>query len=182
MDKMLIINLVLMVLFVIALTVLWLKGKKEVVKSIILQGVIKAEELFARGENQAKEDFVLNIIAGYANQIWILKWITKDTLKKWIKYAVDYMKVHLGSTAQRELGLKNLALDYTKTKVQELADKVVKADFNGDKNLIDNWKAIDLKNEVLGSIDKDFEGVYAKLKTGFTKKTTSAEIGIVKKF
>ena len=52
---------------------------------------------------------------------------------------------------------------------------------SGNVNLADNDTVLHLRENLLENIDKNFEGVYAKLKTGFTKKTTSAEVGIVKK-
>ena len=70
---MFIINLVGLVVAVGLLIFAWIKGKKEIVKSILLQAVIKAEEYFAKGENEAKENFVLDILAGYTKQIWLLK-------------------------------------------------------------------------------------------------------------
>ena len=180
---MLIVNIVLIVLFVGVLAVLWYKGKKELVKKILLGLVIQAENKYLAGDNQAKVDAVLKVVKTVLDKFWIFRYlVTEKDLKSWIKWAVEYMQAHLGTTSEREEAMKKLTLEFATDKVNELADNVVRADVGGNVNLADNDTVLHLKENLLENIDKNFEGVYAKLKTGFKNKTTSAEVGIVKKF
>ena len=126
MDKMLIVNIVLIVLFVGVLAVLWYKGKKELVKKILLGLVIQAENKYLAGDNQAKVDAVLKVVKTVLNRFWIFRYlVTEKDLKSWIKWAVDYMQAHLGTTSEREEAMKKLALEFATDKVTELADNVV---------------------------------------------------------
>ena len=128
MDKMLIVNIVLTVLFVGVLAVLWYKGKKELVKKILLGLVIQAENKYLAGDNQAKVDAVLKVVKTVLNRFWIFRYlVTEKDLKSWIKWAVDYMQAHLGTTSEREEAMKKLALEFATDKVTELADNVVRA-------------------------------------------------------
>lgn len=183
MDKMLIFNMIIVVLFVIILAVLWYKGKKALVKQILGEIVKEAEERFLKGDNQAKTDYVIKLILSFVNKFWILKYfITEKKLKKWINEAVSYMQAHLGTTTEREEIIKNIATDYAKKKVLELSNNIVQADFEGNGNLASNSTVIDLRNNTLEKIDEDFEGIYGNIKTAFKKNTTTAELGFGKKF
>lgn len=183
MNTILIINISLAVIFIIALVVMWFKGKREFVKNII-KGLVKvAEEYFSKGKNKEKLYFVLDNILKITNKIWILKiYLTRERLIKWIEESVEYMQLIEGTTSEKENVVKKIAVELAKSKIQEYTDKIVKSDYYGDKYLIDNWKAIDLKKEVLQTLDDDFEGIKVKIDTGFTKKTTKAGVEIVKRF
>ena len=184
MDKMLIVNVILIVLFVGVLAVLWYKGKKELVKKVLLGLVIQAEDRYMNGENEAKTDAVLKVIVAFVNRFWIFRlFVTEKALKNWIKWAVDYMQAHLGTTTEREEAMKKLALEFATNKVTELADNVTRADVGGNVNLADNDTVLHLKDNLLDKIEKDYNGfVTAKLDTGFTKKSTKTTIEAGYKF
>ena len=183
MDKILIINIVIMVLLSVVLGLLWYKGKKDLVKKILRELVAQTEEKYLHGENEAKYNAVLDVIVRFINQFWIFRlFVTRDKLKKWIDETVVYMQALTGTTAERKATVKKIAIELAEKKVQELAEKAVSASYEGNVNLTDNKTIIDLNNEIVKKISADFEGVYANLKTGFTKKSTTAEIGIVKRF
>ena len=182
MDKILIVNVIMAVLFVIILVVLWYKGKKALVKDILREIVKEAEERFLKGDNQAKTEYVIKLILSFVNKFWILKYfITEKKLKKWINEAVVYMQAHLGTTTERDETIKNIATDYAKKKVLELSNNLVQADYYGDKNLVSNSTVFDIRNNTLEKIDEDFEGIYGNIKTAFKKNTTVAELGFRKK-
>ena len=184
MDKMLIVNVILIILFVGVLALLWYKGKKELVKKVLLGLVIQAEDRYMNGENEAKTDAVLKVIVAFINRFWIFRlFVTEKALKSWIKWAVDYMQAHLGTTTEREEAMKKLALEFATNKVTELADNVTRADVGGNVNLADNDTVLHLKANLLDKIEKDYNGfVTAKLDTGFTKKSTKATLEAGYKF
>lgn len=183
MDKILIINIVLVLVAIAGLVILWIKGKKTLVKTIISKLVDYAEQYFTKEENQAKFDYVLKAILLFTNRYWILKlFITEKNLRKWINEAVELMQKYLGTTSERENAVKSMAVRFAAEKVQELSDNIVKSDYDGNVNLIDNSKVIDIRNDILGKIDNEAGTIYAKLKTGFTKATTTAELGFIKWF
>ena len=180
---MLIVNIIMIVLFVIILAVLWYKGKKGLVKSILGQLVKEAEERFLRGDNQAKTNYVIKLTLSFINRFWILKFfVTEKKLREWIDEAVAYMQAHFGTTTERESIIKSIATDYAKKKVLELSNKIEQADYEGNNYLASNSTVIDLRNNTLEKIDEDFEGIYGNIKTGFKKNTTVAELGFRKKF
>lgn len=184
MDKMLIVNVILIVLFVGVLALLWYKGKKELVKKVLLGLVIQAEDKYLAGDNEAKVDAVLKVVKAVLDRFWIFRYlVTEKQLKSWIKWAVDYMQAHLGTTTEREEAMKKLALEFATNKVTELADNVTRADVGGNVNLADNDTVLHLKANLLEKIEKDYNGfVNAKLETGFTKKSTKATLEAGYKF
>ena len=184
MDKMLIVNIIIIAVFLGGLVVLWYRGKKDIVKKILLGLVIQAENKYLTGDNEAKTDAVLKVVKAVLDRFWIFRYlITEKQLKEWIKWAVDYMQSHLGTTSEREEAIKKLAVEFATNKVTELTNNVVRADVNGNINLADNNTVLHLKTNLLDKIEKDYNGfVNAKLETGFSKNNTKATLEAGYKF
>ena len=80
--------LVLIVLFIITMAVLWFKGKKKLVKEIILELVVIAEQTYGSGTGPIKFASVLSQI--YEKFPWLVHLEKLVTL--WINQAVEYIK------------------------------------------------------------------------------------------
>lgn len=74
-------------LFVLTLAVLWFKGKKKLVKKIILELVALAEEKYGSGTGEIKlASVLLEIFQEYPWLEYLETWVIK-----WINEAVEFM-------------------------------------------------------------------------------------------
>lgn len=80
--------LVIALLFVITMAVLWFKGKKKLVKKIILELVVIAEKTYGSGTGPIKFASVLSQI--YKEYPWLVHLEKLVTI--WINEAVEYIK------------------------------------------------------------------------------------------
>lgn len=91
------IQLILFVIGIVILVVLWAFGKKNVVKSVLLQMVIDAEAKYGSGTGGIKHDTVVGLIKQKFPTLFMI--ISDKTLDKWIDDMVQYIKTELGEDA-----------------------------------------------------------------------------------
>lgn len=85
------INIFVIIIFTGILGLLWYKGKKELVKKIILSLVIHAENYWGSGTGKIKFAEVMALT--YERLPWVIRFfITTDTITRWIEDAVVYIK------------------------------------------------------------------------------------------
>jgi len=91
MSTMTTVCIILVCFFIILLAVLWFQGKKEIVKSIILDIVIKAEDYWGSETGKIKFAEVMSVI--YPRLPWMFKiFVNSNLLTKWINEAAEYIK------------------------------------------------------------------------------------------
>ncbi|PKM51159.1 MAG: hypothetical protein CVV02_08405 [Firmicutes bacterium HGW-Firmicutes-7] len=82
---------IIIFLFILVLAVLWFKGKRKLVKKIILELVIQAEKIYGSGTGKIKLATVLAQV--YKDYPWLT--YIEAIVIKWINEAVKYMKNNL---------------------------------------------------------------------------------------
>ena len=96
------IQIILAVLGIAILVILWVIGKKDIVKSVLLQFVIDAEAKYGSGTGAIKHDTVVGWIKAKFPTLFLF--ISDKTLDKWIEDVVQYVKSELGEKAIQEAG------------------------------------------------------------------------------
>lgn len=96
------IQLILAVIGIAILVILWVIGKKDIVKSVLLQFVIDAEAKYGSGTGAIKHDTVVGWIKAKFPTLFLF--ISDKTLDKWIEDVVQYVKSELGEKAIQEAG------------------------------------------------------------------------------
>ena len=96
------IQIILAVIGIAVLVVLWVIGKKDIVKSVLLQFVIDAEAKYGSGTGAIKHDTVVGWIKAKFPTLFLF--ISDKTLDKWIEDVVQYVKSELGEKAIQEAG------------------------------------------------------------------------------
>jgi hypothetical protein len=108
MDK-LTINVLVILVFACGLGLLWYYGKKELVKKIVLNLVIQAENFWGSGTGKIKFAQVMAQI--YEKLPWIIRlFVTTNTVTRWIEEAVEYIKTEIlaeGNTIEHVLAKQN---------------------------------------------------------------------------
>ena len=96
------IQIILAVIGIAILVTLWVIGKKNIVKSVLLQFVIDAEAKYGSGTGAIKHDTVVGWIKAKFPTLFLF--ISDKTLDKWIEDVVQYVKSELGEKAIQEAG------------------------------------------------------------------------------
>lgn len=96
------IQLILALIGIAILVILWVIGKKDIVKSVLLQFVIDAEAKYGSGTGAIKHDTVVGWIKAKFPTLFLF--ISDKTLDKWIEDVVQYVKSELGEKAIQEAG------------------------------------------------------------------------------
>ena len=96
------IQIILAVIGIAILVILWVMGKKGIVKSVLLQFVIDAEAKYGSGTGAIKHDTVVGWIKAKFPTLFLF--ISDKTLDKWIEDVVQYVKSELGEKAIQEAG------------------------------------------------------------------------------
>ena len=96
------IQIILAVIGIAILVILWVMGKKDIVKSVLLQFVIDAEAKYGSGTGAIKHDTVVGWIKAKFPTLFLF--ISDKTLDKWIEDVVQYVKSELGEKAIQEAG------------------------------------------------------------------------------
>ena len=96
------IQIILAVIGIAILVILWVIGKKDIVKSVLLQFVIDAEAKYGSGTGAIKHDTVVGWIKAKFPTLFLF--ISDNTLDKWIEDVVQYVKSELGEKAIQEAG------------------------------------------------------------------------------
>ena len=96
------IQLILALIGIAILVILWVMGKKGIVKSVLLQFVIDAEAKYGSGTGAIKHDTVVGWIKAKFPTLFLF--ISDKTLDKWIEDVVQYVKSELGEKAIQEAG------------------------------------------------------------------------------
>ena len=96
------IQIILAVIGIAILVILWVIGKKNIVKSVLLQFVIDAEAKYGSGTGAIKHDTVVGWIKAKFPTLFLF--ISDKTLDKWIEDVVQYVKSELGEKAIQEAG------------------------------------------------------------------------------
>ena len=96
------IQLILALIGIAILVILWVIGKKNIVKSVLLQFVIDAEAKYGSGTGAIKHDTVVGWIKAKFPTLFLF--ISDKTLDKWIEDVVQYVKSELGEKAIQEAG------------------------------------------------------------------------------
>ena len=96
------IQIILAVIGIAILVILWVIGKKDIVKSVLLQFVIDAEAKYGSGTGAIKHDTVVGWIKAKFPTLFLF--ISDKTLDKWIEDVVQYIKSELGEKAIQEAG------------------------------------------------------------------------------
>ena len=96
------IQIILAVIGIAILVILWVIGKKDIVKSVLLQFVIDAEAKYGSGMGAIKHDTVVGWIKAKFPTLFLF--ISDKTLDKWIEDVVQYVKSELGEKAIQEAG------------------------------------------------------------------------------
>lgn len=96
------IQIILAVIGIAILVILWVIGKKNIVKSVLLQFVIDAEAKYGSGTGAIKHDTVVGWIKAKFPTLFLF--ISDKTLDKWIEDVVQYIKSELGEKAIQEAG------------------------------------------------------------------------------
>ena len=94
------IQIILAVIGISILVILWVMGKKDIVKSVLLQFVIDAEAKYGSGTGAIKHDTVVGWIKAKFPTLFLF--ISDKTLDKWIEDVVQYVKSELGEKAIQE--------------------------------------------------------------------------------
>ena len=181
-------SIVVTVALIITGIILWYSGKKEVVLKVLYLLVHKAEVYFKAGENQAKIDFVLKkikeVIPKPFRWLWSDEWIKKQVViilldvEKQLNYQSTIDTIVNEVTKDAAVNAQNYALDAVGTVTNYLTDRLLKADVNGNTNLVDNEtiKLInaDIHNKINNGLDLR---AFAQAKTDF-KGNSEAVAGI----
>ena len=96
------IQIILAVIGIAILVILWVMGKKDIVKSVLLQFVIDAEAKYGSGTGAIKHATVVGWIKAKFPTLFLF--ISDKTLDKWIEDVVQYVKSELGEKAIQEAG------------------------------------------------------------------------------
>ena len=96
------IQIILAIIGIAILVILWVIGKKDIVKSVLLQFVIDAEAKYGSGTGAIKHDTVVGWIKAKFPTLFLF--ISDKTLDKWIEDVVQYVKSELGEKAIQEAG------------------------------------------------------------------------------
>ena len=96
------IQIILAVIGIAILVILWVIGKKDIVKSVLLQFVIDAEAKYGSGTGAIKHDTVVGWVKAKFPTLFLF--ISDKTLDKWIEDVVQYIKSELGEKAIQEAG------------------------------------------------------------------------------
>ena len=96
------IQIILAIIGIAILVILWVIGKKNIVKSVLLQFVIDAEAKYGSGTGAIKHDTVVGWIKAKFPTLFLF--ISDKTLDKWIEDVVQYIKSELGEKAIQEAG------------------------------------------------------------------------------
>ena len=96
------IQIILAVIGIAILVILWVIGKKDIVKSVLLQFVIDAEAKYGSGTGAIKHDTVVGWIKAKFPTLFLF--ISDKTLDKWIEDVVQYIKSELGEKSIQEAG------------------------------------------------------------------------------
>ena len=96
------IQIILAVIGIAILVILWVIGKRDIVKSVLLQFVIDAEAKYGSGTGAIKHDTVVGWIKAKFPTLFLF--ISDKTLDKWIEDVVQYVKSELGEKAIQEAG------------------------------------------------------------------------------
>ena len=96
------IQIILAVIGIAILVILWVMGKRDIVKSVLLQFVIDAEAKYGSGTGAIKHDTVVGWIKAKFPTLFLF--ISDKTLDKWIEDVVQYVKSELGEKAIQEAG------------------------------------------------------------------------------
>lgn len=95
-------EVILFLIGLVILVVLWFLGKKNVVKSVLLQMVIDAEAKYGSGTGGIKHDTVVGYIKQKFPTLFMI--ISDKTLDKWIDDMVKYIKAELGEETIQKTG------------------------------------------------------------------------------
>lgn len=95
-------EVILFLIGLVILVVLWFLGKKNVVKSVLLQMVIDAEAKYGSGTGGIKHDTVVGYIKQKFPTLFMI--ISDKTLDKWIDDMVKYIKTELGEETIQKTG------------------------------------------------------------------------------
>lgn len=150
------------------------------IKTGLLTLAVAAEEKHGLYDNQTKLEYVLDTIYKLFPNSKLLKLLPKTVLKAILEGLLTTLKVY--SKSSTEVALKRA--NEVKTILDSYSDKLISQDFYGNKNLIANYKVIELKQEVLNEwTNERLNGtISAALKTDFTKKGTTGEVKAEVKF
>ena len=96
------IQIILAVIGIAILVILWVIGKKDIVKSVLLQLVIDAEARYGSGTGAIKHDTVVGWIKSKFPTLFLF--ISDKTLDKWIEDVVQYVRSELGEKTIQEAG------------------------------------------------------------------------------
>ena len=96
------IQIILFVIGIAILVILWVIGKKDIVKSVLLQLVIDAEARYGSGTGAIKHDTVVGWIKSKFPTLFLF--ISDKTLDKWIEDVVQYVRSELGEKTIQEAG------------------------------------------------------------------------------
>ena len=95
-------EIILVIVCLVILILLWIVGKKNVVKSVLLQMIIDAEAKYGSGTGGIKHDVVVGYIKQKFPTLFIV--ISDKTLDKWIEDMVKYIKAELGEDTIQKVG------------------------------------------------------------------------------
>ena len=96
------IQIILAVIGIAILVILWVIGKRDIVKSVLLQFVIDAEAKYGSGTGAIKHDTVVGWIKAKFPTLFLF--ISDKTLDKWIEDVVQYVRSELGEKTIQEAG------------------------------------------------------------------------------
>lgn len=102
MDAQTIIGIVIVVLIVIAF-VIWLAWqiKKKGLKQFATEMIVKAEDMFHKGENSQKLNYVIDKIINALPKVLQI-FITRDTVEKFVQNVFDTVKKALDYVPKKE--------------------------------------------------------------------------------
>lgn len=100
-------EIILAIICFVVILILWFIGKKNVVRSVLLQMVIDAEAKYGSGTGAIKHSVVVGYIKQKFPTLFLI--ISDETLDKWIEDMVEYIKTELGEDEIQKAGGHNLA-------------------------------------------------------------------------
>lgn len=102
MDAQTIIGIVIVVLIVIAF-IIWLAWqiKKKGLKQFATEMIVKAEDMFHKGENSQKLNYVIDKIINALPKVLQI-FITRDTVEKFVQNVFDTVKKALDYVPKKE--------------------------------------------------------------------------------
>ena len=164
MGKELLIYAVILLIFITVLGVLWYKGKKALVKEILLRAMTIAEVALGSKKGQEKltvalEQTIFKISTFGKVSGWIAGLIfTRENLKKMIESFVpkinqDYKLV---TETQKDLN-EAIFKEGAEVAINKIVEKAIPLDFEGNQEIIHNNQLIQLAEELkIEAKDKGF--------------------------